>query len=42
MISKILVANRGDRRRAASGAAKPECLAREARAGDLAAGYLDV
>lgn len=32
MFTKILVANRGDSRKAA---AQPECLAREARAGDL-------
>jgi hypothetical protein len=35
--SRILVANRGDSRRAAPVAAKPECLARAARAGDRAA-----
>jgi hypothetical protein len=34
---KILVANRGDNRREAALAAKPECMARAARAGDRAA-----
>jgi len=36
-LSKILVANRGDNGRQAA-AAKPERLARAARAGDLSAG----
>jgi hypothetical protein len=35
MFDKILIANRGDRRRAATVAAKPHCLVRAARAGDL-------
>jgi hypothetical protein len=33
--SKILVANRGDSDRAAGAAAQPECVVREAHAGDL-------
>jgi hypothetical protein len=35
MFKKILIANRGDDRRAAPGAAQPERLAREACAGDF-------
>jgi hypothetical protein len=42
MFSKILIANRGDRASAASGAAKPKRLARAACAGDLAAGATHV
>ena len=38
MFKKILIANRGDRRGLAAVAAKPECLARAACAGDLTAG----
>jgi len=38
MFKKILIANRGDHRRMAPLAAQPECLAREAWAGDLTAG----
>ena len=38
MFQKILIANRGDRCGAAAVAAKPECLARAACAGELAAG----
>jgi hypothetical protein len=38
MFKKIHIANRGDRRSEAETAAKPHCMAREARAGDLAAG----
>jgi hypothetical protein len=34
---KILIANRGDNGRAAVVAATPECMPREARAGDLVA-----
>jgi len=41
MFKKILIANRGDSRRKAA-AAKPECLARAARAGDFAAGAMHV
>ena len=37
MFKKILIANRGDQRRAAGLAAKPDCLASEASA-DRAAG----
>jgi hypothetical protein len=37
MFKKILIANRGDNGRQAA-AAKPECLVREAHAGDLPAG----
>jgi hypothetical protein len=37
MFTKIPIANRGDHRRAALAAAKPECLARTACAGDLTA-----
>ncbi len=40
MFKKILIANRGDS--GISAAAKPECLAREASAGDLAAGTAHV
>ncbi len=42
MFEKILIANRGDRRGKAAVAAKPECLARAACAGDFAAGARDV
>ncbi|MDP2004181.1 MAG: hypothetical protein Q8K45_00755 [Rubrivivax sp.] len=42
MFKKILIANRGDRRRAAPSAAKPERMAREARAGDFDAGATHV
>jgi len=38
MFKKILIANRGDRQRAALMAAKQKCMARAACAGDLAAG----
>ena len=37
MFKKILIANRGDHERAAPGAAKPQCLVREAHAGDFTA-----
>ena len=42
MFKKFLIANRGDRRGAAAVAAKPECLARVACAGDFAAGACHV
>jgi hypothetical protein len=42
MLKKILIANRGDPRRAAPLVAKPECLANEVSAGDLAAGVRHV
>ena len=35
MFNKILIANRGDNRRTAPVAAKPNCMVREAHAGDL-------
>jgi|OpeIllAssembly_1097287.scaffolds.fasta_scaffold10643_4 hypothetical protein len=38
MFKKILIANRGDKRRAAAPAAQPERLARAACAGELTAG----
>jgi hypothetical protein len=38
MFKKILIANRGDKRRAATLAAQPERMAREACAGDHAPG----
>jgi hypothetical protein len=38
MFNKILIANRGDRRRNASAAAKPKRMARAACAGDPSAG----
>jgi len=37
MFDKILIANRGDDGREASGAARPHCLVREAQAGDFTA-----
>ena len=40
-VLKILIANRGDNGRQAA-AAKPERMAREARAGDLPAGHRHV
>ena len=42
MFKKILIANRGDHLRAAQAAAKPECLARAACAGELTARNCDV
>jgi hypothetical protein len=36
MFEKILIANRGDKARAAGLAAKPHCVVRAAHAGDLA------
>jgi hypothetical protein len=38
MFKKILIANRGDKWRAAPLAAQPDCVTREARAGELTAG----
>ena len=35
MFTKILIANRGDNGRFAAVAAKPNCMVREAHAGDL-------
>ncbi len=37
MFTKILIASRGDDEREALGAAKPNCLVREAHAGDFTA-----
>jgi hypothetical protein len=37
MFKKILIANRGDHRGAAPGAAQPHCVVRAARTGDLTA-----
>jgi len=37
MFNKILIANRGDDGREASGAARPHCMARPARTGDFTA-----
>ena len=42
MFKKILIAIRGTRRGVAAVAAKPECLARAACAGEFAAGARDV
>ena len=42
MFNKILIANRGDDRSAAAGAAQPQCLVRAAHAGDFAAGEAHV
>ena len=37
MFDKILIANRGDDEREALGAARPNCLVREAHSGDFTA-----
>jgi hypothetical protein len=37
MFNKILIANRGDDGREASGVAQPHCMAREARTGNFTA-----
>ena len=38
MFKKILIANRGDRMPEGRAAAKPDCVAHEVRAGEIAAG----
>ncbi|HEY8707879.1 MAG TPA: hypothetical protein VIM34_07750 [Burkholderiaceae bacterium] len=42
MFDTLLIANRGDQPTPVGAAAKPHCMAREACAGDLAAGAANV